>query len=305
MQKIFPSPFSLRFNPKRLTGAIDWHGHLCFAAWLLELARPKTLVELGVFRGDSLATFAQAARELSLDLVITGVDSWAGDETTGKYSEQVYSEVKDYFDGNHPNVAIFRGLFDSALPTFSDGSIDLLHIDGCHHYEAVKHDFETWLPKLSTRGVILFHDISVVSGGFGTKRFWDEVKDTYPSFSFSHSNGLGILLCGHKQPEALRQLAADRDTLEVIRAAFEATGEKFFHMAKEKYWQGEANKHAAYVTHITGDIGQSLAQTVIAQFTAQMSAYIAEKSDIAHDCHHQSSLIRRVIGSILHRIGLR
>lgn len=299
-QSCFPSAFSLRFNPRRLTGSIDWHGHLCFAAWLMETVKPSTLVELGVFRGDSLATFSQAVRELELDCSITGIDTWGGDETTGTYDESVYSDVKDYFDVNYPEVTLFRGLFDEALPTVADGSIDILHIDGCHSYEAVKHDYETWRSKMSKRGIILFHDVSVVEKGFGTKQFWDEIKDTYPSFSFNHSNGLGVLLYGPKQPEQLKQIVSSAELLEVVRAVFEVTGAKFFHMAKEKWWHQEADKHAAYVSHITGDVGIQLAQTVAENVTAHIGHYEVTEHALKPDFS-----LRLAVGSLLRKFGLR
>ena len=48
-----------------------------------------------------------------------------------------------------------RCTFAEALQHFPDGSVDLLHIDGRHFYEDVKEDYESWLPKLSDRAVVL------------------------------------------------------------------------------------------------------------------------------------------------------
>lgn len=300
MSDIFPSAYSLRFTPARLTRSIDWHGHLCFAAWLMQLVRPASLVELGVFRGDSLATFAQAAKELGVKCAITGVDTWGGDETTGKYSEEVYADIKDHFDVNHPEVTLFRSLFDDALPSFADGSIDVLHIDGCHVYEAVKHDFETWRRKMSRRGVILFHDIAVVSGGFGTRQFWDEARQQHPSFAFQHSNGLGVLLYGPEQPAELRQLAEDPERLEVVRAAFEATGAKFFHRAKERWWRSEAEKHAAYSERVSGELATQLA----AHFANALAAQAAAQPALVPRAGERG-ILRRAASRAARMVGIR
>jgi hypothetical protein len=44
---------------------------------------------------------------------------------------------------------------------FDFKEVDILHIDGSHHYEDVKKDFETWSQFVNDDGVILMHDTCV------------------------------------------------------------------------------------------------------------------------------------------------
>jgi hypothetical protein len=163
----------------------------------MENIRPQLLVELGTHTGNSYCAFLQSAIACNLPLKAYAVDTWEGDAHAGYYGNEIYNELLTYHDPLYGGISrLLRMTFNEALDLFSDGSVDLLHIDGLHTYDAVQNDFTNWLPKMSRRGVILMHDINVREDDFGVWKFWEEISSRYPAFAFDHSNGLGLLYVG-------------------------------------------------------------------------------------------------------------
>lgn len=202
------TPASL-IEPRHFSAPAPWAGHIPFASWLISVLQPGVLVELGAYSGISYLAFCQAIQEQNLPTQAFAIDTWQGDAHAGAYGEIIYQTLKQAHDPHYTAFSsLVRMTFDEALPRFADASVDLLHIDGLHTYEAVRHDFETWLPKLSDRGVVLFHDTNVFEGDFGVHQLWAEVAGRYPSLQFLHSNGLGVLLVGSQQPPELLQLCS-------------------------------------------------------------------------------------------------
>lgn len=184
---------SLCFQPAYTSKVNSWHDHLHFAYDLVANFRPRTLVELGVHYGDSYFTFCQAIRDQELECNSFGVDRWSGEIHSGFYDEEVWDIVSNYNNANYNFSRLIRKEFTSALEDFEELSIDLLHLDGCHTYEAVKNDFCNWLPKISEQGIILLHDIHERSNGFGVWKLWEELKHDFKTFSFPFGHGLGLI----------------------------------------------------------------------------------------------------------------
>lgn len=181
----------------RLSYPYSWVGHIPFAYLLVDLLRPRSFVELGTHSGNSYLAVCQAVTELGIETKCTAVDSWEGDAHALIYGSDVLANLKAYHD---PRYAEFSNLsqkfFEDAVLDFEEGSIDLLHIDGLHTYEAVKTDFETWLPKLSDRAVVILHDCEVREREFGVWRYVEELETKYRTFRFLHSNGLAVVEVG-------------------------------------------------------------------------------------------------------------
>jgi|SRR3954451_14754336 hypothetical protein len=179
--------------PHELIKKGPWSGHRSFAYDLVSFVKPNTIVELGTHYGTSFFSFCQAVKDTQLPIYCYAIDTWKGDPHAGLYGENVYEAVKAVNTREFSNIGrLLRMEFDNALTMFEDRSIDLLHIDGYHTYEAVRHDYTVWYPKLSENSIVLFHDTAVRHGDFGVFRFWEELSEL-PHLEFPHSNGLGIL----------------------------------------------------------------------------------------------------------------
>ncbi len=228
---VLDCPLALQM-PQRLTDVISWHPHIPLAFVLMQLLRPKRVVELGTHKGDSYCAFCQAVDALDLDTACYAVDTWEGDEQAGYYGAEVLAELRAYHDPRYGRFStLIQGLFDDALDRFDDQTIDLLHIDGLHTYEAVKHDFETWLPKMTCRGVVLLHDVNEHQTDFGVWQVWHELEHHYPHCTFRYGHGLGIIAVGDEgatllqdfftavqcNPDLLRYYALLGERIELYR----------------------------------------------------------------------------------------
>lgn len=219
--------------PDRLVSPDSWVGHLPFAFWLVAATRPGRYVELGVHTGNSYCGVAQAVMKYQLDTECFGVDHWFGDVQAGLYGEDVYTDLKAWHDPRFGHFSrLLRMSFADGRSHIEDDSVDILHIDGLHTYEAVREDFESWQSKMSDRCIVLFHDTNVFQSGFGVCDYWQEIKARYPTFEFLNSNGLGVAYTGSLPVETLGPAAAclfspsiDDRAVSSIRSYFSRLGE--------------------------------------------------------------------------------
>jgi hypothetical protein len=179
----------------------SWGEHIPFLFSLISLLKPRSFVELGVGNGGSFLAACQVVKHLHLKTTCVAIDNWVGDAHSGTHDAGIFQEFRERIAREYSAFAGYIcANFDDAIQNFAPGSIDMLHIDGFHTANAVKHDFETWCDKLSGDGVVLFHDTNEFRSDFGVWHFWHKIRDRYPYLEFGHGHGLGVLIVGKDSP---------------------------------------------------------------------------------------------------------
>ena len=204
---INPLDHPIMFQIPELDASSEWIEHIPFGMLLVDLIRPRSIVELGVKAGVSYCAFCQAVKQLPISTNCFAIDAWQDDERGGYFGDAVLSRLREHHDPRYGAFSqLVQSTFDDAVLMFADGSIDFLHMDGSHTYQAVSHDFITWLPKMSHQGVVILHNIAARHADFGVWRFWEELARRYPAFEFKHGHGLGVVSVGTDMPDGMRQL---------------------------------------------------------------------------------------------------
>jgi hypothetical protein len=129
----------------------------------LPVRKGGTIAEIGVWRADFskvLVTKLEPRRFLAFD-IFTGhlEENWNGltgqELFDGLTHRQYYEREMAPFGGV---TTIIEGASQETLRGFTDGSFDLVYIDGNHAYDAVKADTELAVQMISDKGFLVFND---------------------------------------------------------------------------------------------------------------------------------------------------
>lgn len=144
----------------RANHALQREGELEQLVDIVREHAPSTVLEIGTFRGGTLAAWCQCAAD---DALLIGVDM-PGAEFGGGWAQGDEPRIKG-FARERQRVELVAG--DSHTPAvqwkvddlLGDREVDFLFIDGDHTFDGVKADFENYESFVAPGGIIVFHDV--------------------------------------------------------------------------------------------------------------------------------------------------
>jgi len=105
-------------------------------------------LEIGAWRGGSVLCAFLATKLAKISASFTTIDL----EIEGARFIEIMKQIPDI------RFVLFRS--DIAKSRIRNNSIDLLFIDGAHHYHQIKRDMINYWPKVKVGGILLGHDYS-------------------------------------------------------------------------------------------------------------------------------------------------
>jgi hypothetical protein len=153
-----------------------WNGNSEVFIKLISEIKPKTIIEVGTWKGQSAINMGKATKNLNLGTTIHCVDTWLGaiefwtwlKETEERNLSLRYGYPQIYYQ--FLSNVIHNGLQDTILPFpntsengfryFRDINViaDLIYIDASHEEEDVYQDIKNYYTLLRNGGIIFGDD---------------------------------------------------------------------------------------------------------------------------------------------------
>jgi predicted O-methyltransferase YrrM len=149
--------------------------------------RPASVLEVGTFRGGTLALWCRLAEASA---TICSVDLRGGEYGAGypwwrgvayKRSLPKSDQRLELIRGDSKSMAIV-----SRVKELFPRGIEFIFLDGDHTYEGAKADFDNYIPMLAKGGVLAMHDIAAHPNMPSVKvdRLWSEIKLRHQTAEF-------------------------------------------------------------------------------------------------------------------------
>jgi hypothetical protein len=125
--------------------------HLPFYFWLIDVARPRLIVDLAAGKPDDYLAFCQSIERLNYGATCLGV----ADIFDKRGSDNGLNPLREYHDMHFGHLSRLTDEAGQILDPSNSSPIDLLQIDGRQASELSASDVQAWLERLSPRGLIM------------------------------------------------------------------------------------------------------------------------------------------------------
>lgn len=129
--------------------------------------KPKDILEIGIYRGQTLSLFSLLGNKLEFETDIHGISpfTYAGDQVSTYLRDlDYYNDVKsnfDYFKLPHPTLHKGYSTNKDMINVIQSKNWDLIYIDGNHDYDVVIQDFNNCVNNLKKGGLLVLDDASL------------------------------------------------------------------------------------------------------------------------------------------------
>jgi SAM-dependent methyltransferase len=146
----------------------DWFTYpQLYSRFVRELADESHMVEVGCWKGKSIAYLAVEIVNSGKRIKVDAVDTWSEMESEAYHKTDTYVKTNTLYQLFCSNISPVSGIVNpirmksaDATNLYGDASVDVVFIDACHEYDCVKEDINAWLPKVKEGGYLAGHDYS-------------------------------------------------------------------------------------------------------------------------------------------------
>lgn len=177
--------------------------HVPFLFWLLEATRPRLYVEIGVGEGVAYMAVCQALHRMRAHAHCYAVGLWQDADGNIEVPERLAARNADLYEDFSQ---ILKDGVERSAHAIDDGSVDLMLVDLTQDSSVAKSLQQTWVPKLSSNGILLLNGIN--HGDPTIAVLVEALASKSPTIQMPGGDGLLVVLPGRGPDEELANIAA-------------------------------------------------------------------------------------------------